>query len=1179
VSLAADRYRLRMHLSKLKLSGFKSFVDPTTVPFPSKLIGVVGPNGCGKSNIIDAVRWVMGESSAKHLRGDSMADVIFSGSTSRKPVGQASVELVFDNSDGSLGGEYAKYNEISVKRSVSRDGQSQYYLNNTKCRRRDITDIFLGTGLGPRSYAIIEQGTISRIIEAKPEELRVFLEEAAGISKYKERRRETVNRIKHTRDNLDRLNDLREELDKQLARLKRQSRTAERYKVLREEERLNKGQLQALRWQDLNESYQQTEALISKQQIAAEGVVAKQRSVETDIEKQRQEHTAATDTFNQIQSRFYSVGSDIARLEQSIQHAKERRQQIQNDIRQVENELNQAQAQLNIDRQRIESLEKERGELEPQLNQLEQAAQQSAKEFSDSEQAMQQWQSSWDELNKLSMEPAQTAEVQRTHIENFDKTISELMQRKEKLEQELHSISPETFNQEISALQQQVESITMETESHKSSLESSQQQITQTREEIVSLNNALHSKRDDLQSIRGRCSSLEALQQAALGKEDSDLNQWLNTQALNDAPRLAEELNVEPGWERAVESVLGHYLQAICIDDMSSIASQLTSLENGSIALFDTATIQSSVSSTENALLDKVKSNYDLKSVLGDVVAANSLDEALALRAGLSSHQSVITPEGIWLGQNWIRYVKSDASESGIIQREQEIKTLHQGIDSLDADVKSLQAKLEQQQQQLKNGESERDSHQASLNQATRQLADVQAQLNAKKTNRQQVESRQQNLQTEFAQAEEKINQAKSDSSDARGQLQHALDKMAEFEKKRNDLSQQRDVINEQHGQRRTKANEDREALQTVKIRVETLRTELSSTQQTLERMESQLGQLTSRRDELNKSFEDGEAPLSDMAKEIEQQLAKRVEIENEMTQARKVMEDIEQQLQSLEELRSKVEQEHEEARNVLEQTRINWQEQKVRRQTIEEQVIEAGFELKALIQEMPEEANIEAWQTIVEELEGKIHRLGPINLAAIEEFEQESERKEYLDAQNEDLVEALKTLEDAIGKIDRETRTRFSDTFDKVNAKLKDLFPRLFGGGHAYLELTGEDILEAGVTVMARPPGKRNSTIHLLSGGEKALTAVAMVFAIFELNPAPFCMLDEVDAPLDDANVGRYSQLVKHMSDRIQFIFITHNKVTMEIADHLAGVTMSEPGVSRMVAVDVDEAVELAAV
>lgn len=1179
MSLASDRYRPRMHLSKLKLSGFKSFVDPTTVPFPSKLIGVVGPNGCGKSNIIDAVRWVMGESSAKHLRGDSMADVIFSGSTSRKPVGKASVELVFDNSDGSLGGEYANYSEISIKRQVTRDGQSNYFLNGTKCRRRDITDIFLGTGLGPRSYAIIEQGTISRIIEAKPEELRVFLEEAAGISKYKERRRETVNRIKHTRDNLDRLSDLREELDKQLARLKRQSRTAARYKELREEERIFKGQLLALRWQDINTHYQETESVISKQQIAGEAVVAKQRSVETDIEKQRQEHTEATDAFNKIQTSFYSVGADIARLEQSIQHAKERRQQIQNDIRQVEAELNQAQAQLNVDRQRVETLETEKNELEPQLSQLEESASLSAQKFSDSEESMRQWQSSWDEINKQAMEPAQAAEVQRTRIENFDKTILDLTQRKEKFEQELQSISPEKFNEEISVLQQQMESLSAETESHKDLLATSQEQITHAREEIVSLNNALHSKRDDLQSMRGRCSSLEALQQSALGKEDSDLNQWLNTQSLTDAPRLAEELNVDTGWERAVESVLGHYLQAVCIDDMSNLASHLTQLENGSVALFDTTNNALNSSVAANALLDKVKSNYDLKSVLGHILVANSLDDALAMRTSIESHQSVITPEGIWLGQNWIRYVKNDASESGVIQREQEIKTLHQGIDSLDTDVKGLQSKLEQQQQQLKTVESERDSHQSALNQTTRQLADVQAQLNSKKNSRQQVESRQQNLQTEFSQAEEKINQAQNEAREARGKLQHALDSMADLEKKRNELTQQRDVIYEQHGQHRTKANEDREALHSVKIRVETLRAELSSTQQTLSRMDSQLEQLTSRRDELTRSFDEGEEPLAEMAKDIELQLSQRTEVEAKMMLARKVMEDIEQQLQALEELRSQVEQEHEESRNQLEQTRINWQEQKVRRQTIEEQIVEASFELKTLIQEMPEDANMEAWQATVEELEGKIHRLGPINLAAIDEFEQESERKEYLDAQNQDLVEALKTLEDAIGKIDRETRTRFSDTFDKVNAKLKDLFPRLFGGGHAYLELTGDDILEAGVTVMARPPGKRNSTIHLLSGGEKALTAVAMVFAIFELNPAPFCMLDEVDAPLDDANVGRYSQLVKHMSKKIQFIFITHNKVTMEIAEHLTGVTMSEPGVSRLVAVDVDEAVELAAV
>jgi chromosome segregation protein len=1167
-----------MRLTKLKLAGFKSFVDPTTVPLPSTLVGVVGPNGCGKSNIIDAVRWVMGESSAKHLRGDSMADVIFNGSTSRKPVGQATVELVFDNSDGSVGGQYASYNEISVKRTVTRDGQSLYHLNGTRCRRRDITDIFLGTGLGPRSYAIIEQGTISRIIEAKPEELRVFLEEAAGISKYKERRRETENRIRHTRENLDRLNDLRDELGKQLSRLQRQARTAERYKVLKEEERLMKAQLQSLRWKTIDERGKQTEATIREQEVAVEGAVARQRHIETDIEKQRGLHNEASDKFNEIQSRFYSVGADIARLEQSIQHARERRTQQSQDLQQLEKDWNEAQVHVTSDRERIDELETALKELEPGLQTAAQREQAANEALQAAEQAMQEWQNAWDEYNQQSAEPARKAEVEQTRIQHLEQKLTQLHQRLEKLGEELEQQSPQRLQQEVSDLQQHLEQTEQQVQQCQQTLNDKQQQIAALRDSTQQVNVDLDQARSRLQDLRGRSASLEALQQAALGKDDGAINNWLSGQQLQDAPRLAEEMAVESGWERAVECVLGANLEAVCVAGMDPLAEMLGSLQEGTLTLFDTQAGGPATSASNGTpLLSKINAPWKLDALLGGVYAAESLAEALSLRHRLQVHESVVTREGIWMGSSWLRVVKDQDQNAGILKREQELKALAEDIAGENDRVQALQQQLEQERERLHELEQDRDSAQADMNQATRRQAEQQTDLKARQGQLEQVQSRQQTLQQEHQDIRGEIDRDKAELQNSRGQLQQALDAMTGLEQQREQLTAQRDERREVLEASRAKAQAIRSEAHEVKLRAETLRTELNSTRQALERMDSQMQQLSGRREELQKALAESEAPLDEMSKELAAQLDKRVAVETELGDARKAMEDIEHQLRELEEQRLAAEQAVQDLRTTLEETRLSQQEFKVRRQTLEEQISESGFALQQLLQEMPEEANESLWQENVEKLDAKIHRLGPINLAAIEEFEQQSERKQYLDAQNEDLVQALKTLEDAIHKIDKETRTRFKETFDKVNSGLKDLFPRLFGGGHAYLEMTGEDLLETGVTVMARPPGKRNSTIHLLSGGEKALTAVAMVFAIFELNPAPFCMLDEVDAPLDDANVSRYCDLLKHMSDKTQFIFITHNKVTMEVAQHLTGVTMHEPGVSRMVAVDVDEAAKLA--
>ncbi len=1169
-----------MQLTKLKLSGFKSFVDPTTVPLPSQLIGVVGPNGCGKSNIIDAVRWVMGESSARHLRGDSMADVIFNGSSSRKPVGQATVELVFDNTDAAVGGQYAQYNEIAIKRTVTRDGQSLYHLNGSRCRRRDITDIFLGTGLGPRSYSIIEQGTISRIIEAKPEEIRVFLEEAAGISKYKERRRETENRMRHTRENLERLSDLREELDKQLNRLQRQARTAERYKILREEERLMKAQLQALRWAVLNEQAEVAENRIREQETEQESAIANQRNIEAEIEKQRSLHSESHDRFNEIQSRFYSVGADIARLEQTLQHAKERRQQQQRDLAQLEKDGQEAQGHQAADRERIEEIQAQLRQLEPQLQQLEESESLSAQQLAEAEEAMQSWQTEWEAFNQQAAEPAQQAEVERTRIMHLEQKLSRLQQRLEKVQQELGQQSPEQLQEEVEQLQQQQAEIEAKVQQQQVLLSEKQQQIRSLRESDHSLNSQLDQARSQLQNLHGRSASLEALQQAALGKEKGAVSEWLQGQQLQDAPRLAEELEVTTGWEQAVECVLGGHLEAVCVSEVDPLVSMLDDLKEGSLNLFDiSANVTAAEYSKATPLIDKVSAPWSLAPLLGGIYAVETLNEALTLRSQLVDGESIVTQDGIWLGANWLRVVRDTDEKAGVLRREHELKTLAAEIEAQQQIVQNLQAQLEAEREKLQQVEYSRDSTQTEFNQANRALADNRSELSARNARIEQIKSRQENLQQEMQEAREEAEADTIELQTTRGRLQLALDLMSGLENQRNELIALRDQRKESLQRVRSKAQDDRHAAQEIKIRAQTLRTELNSTEQALQRMQSQIGQLSSRREELQAALSESEVPLAEAAAELEQMLERRVGVESEMQEARAIVENIEHELRQLEDARGQAEQAVEAVRHVLEEIRIGMQEVKVRRQTLEEQIGESGFQLTQLQQDMPEEAAEAQWQENVEALAQKISRLGAINLAAIEEFEQQSERKQYLDAQNEDLSEALTTLEAAIHKIDKETRTRFKETFDKVNAGFKRLFPRLFGGGHAYLELTGDDLLDTGVTLMARPPGKRNSTIQLLSGGEKAMTAVALVFSIFELNPAPFCMLDEVDAPLDDANVSRYCDMLREMSEQTQFIFITHNKVTMEVAQQLTGVTMHEPGVSRLVAVDVDEAVQLAAV
>ncbi len=1168
-----------MRLDKIKLAGFKSFVDPTSIQLPSNLVGVVGPNGCGKSNVIDAVRWVMGESSAKHLRGDSMADVIFNGSTSRKPVGHAAIELVFDNTDGAIGGQYAQYNEVSIKRQVSRDGTSTYFLNGARCRRRDITDIFLGTGLGPRAYSIIEQGMISRLIEAKPEELRMYLEEAAGISKYKERRRETENRIRHARENLGRLNDLREEVEKHLQHLQRQAKTAEKYKELKQQERRLRGELLALRLRAQERESEAQARTIHERETAMEAAVAEQRSVEADLERDRAAHAEATDGFNEVQGRYYALGGDITRLEQAIHHGKEMRRKQESDLAEAERGWRELTEHIEHDERQLQELATALEKNEPALAQAREAERASREDLARAEEQMQEWQEQWYELNQRATEPSEAAQVERTRIDHLERHIVQLQQRLERLGAERDSLDASDLAQHIERLEREAAGHAEREQATASELEQVRRRIGEVRGQNQRVAEELDDKRGALQDARGRLASLEALQQAALGQTEGAVTQWLERQGLAEAPRLAQQVQVEPGWERAVETVLGFNLEAVCVDGLDAVTEVLGEL-NGSLALFDTgAPAPGDAGAAGTPLLSRVTAPWSLGSLLAGVYAADGLAEALALRPRLAPHESVITPEGIWIGDGWLRVGLDEEEKAGVLEREQEIKTLKARLEALAEDGRTLEDELENGRERLEELEQRLETVQAEANESHRRNSQARAQLDSLRSRHEQVQSRIQGLRSEMEELQAEEQREGGAVQEARARLAAAVEQVDALSREKETLGARREELRQALDQARARAQADRDRAHEIALRVEAVRSQQQSTRQNLERMQAQLEGLKQRRAELQEALDAAVQPMREQERELARLLERRVQVEAELADARRQVEGVEEALRAHEQQRSSAEQKVQEMREHLEQARLGWQGIKVRLQTLQEQLAETGFDRHELLEGLAEEASEEQWQEKVERIAGRIQRLGPINLAAIDEFAGESERKKYLDAQHADVTEALEILESAIRKIDRETRTRFKETYDRVNDGLKGLFPRLFGGGHAYLELTGEDLLDTGVTVMARPPGKRNSSIHLLSGGEKALTAVALVFSLFQLNPAPFCMLDEVDAPLDDANVGRFCELVKEMSDQVQFIVITHNKITMALTNQLLGVTMNEPGVSRLVAVDMEEAARMAAV
>ncbi|MDI5991435.1 chromosome segregation protein SMC [Pseudomonas sp. MDMC216] len=1159
-----------MRLKSIKLAGFKSFVDPTTVSFPSNMAAVVGPNGCGKSNIIDAVRWVMGESSAKNLRGESMTDVIFNGSNTRKPVTQASIELIFDNSDNSLVGEYAAFAEISIRRRVTRDGQNTYFLNGTKCRRRDITDIFLGTGLGPRSYSIIEQGMISKLIEAKPEELRNFIEEAAGISKYKERRRETENRIRRTQENLERLSDLREELERQLERLHRQAQAAEKYQEYKAEERQLKAQLLALRWQSLNQQVGSREQVIGDQEVAFEALVAEQRSADASIERLRDGHHELSERFNLVQGRFYSVGGDIARVEQSIQHGQQRLRQLQDDLREAEKARLETESHLGHDRTLLATLGEELEMLLPEQEMTAAAAEESAASLEEAEVAMHGWQEQWDGFNQRSAEPRRQAEVQQSRIAQLEQSLERLAERQRRLNEELQQLVADPEDAAILELNEQLAAGELEQEALHLAEEQQAERLQQLREELQQAGQAQQQAQGELQRLNGRLASLEALQQAALDPGQG-AGEWLREQNLLQRPRLAEGLRVEAGWELAVETVLGADLQAVLLDDFAGL--DFAALEQGELRLASPA---KGGARRAGSLLDKVESSHDLSPWLAGVRPVESLEQTLAARGQLADGESLISRDGYWVGRHFLRVRRAAEADSGVLARGQELERLQLEREEREAALAQLDERLLALRDEQRLQEEQREQQRRHGQELARQVSELKAKLSASQAKAEQLGLRRRRLQDELQEAAEQREIEQEQLGELRLQLQDALDAMALDNEQRESLLASRDSLRERLDRVRQDARQHKDHAHQLAVRVGSLKAQHDSTRQALERLEMQAERLHERREQLSLNLEEGEAPLEELRIKLEELLERRMAVDDELRQARLALEDADRELRDAEKRRTQAEQQAQLLRSQLEQQRMDWQSLNVRRKALADQLAEDNYDLHGVIATLPVEASESAWEEELERMAARIARLGPINLAAIDEYQQQSERKRYLDAQDADLVEALETLENVIRKIDKETRNRFKDTFDQINGGLQALFPKVFGGGNAYLELTGEDLLDTGVTIMARPPGKKNSTIHLLSGGEKALTALALVFSIFQLNPAPFCMLDEVDAPLDDANVGRYARLVKEMSATVQFIYITHNKIAMEMADQLMGVTMHEPGCSRLVAVDVEEALAM---
>ena len=1171
-----------MQLTSIKLSGFKSFVDLTNFQVKGQLVGVVGPNGCGKSNIIDAARWVLGESRASELRGESMQDVIFNGSTGRKPAGRASVELVFDNTLGKVSGQWGQYAEIAVRRVLTRDGASNYYINNQAVRRRDIQDIFMGTGLGPRAYAIIGQGMITRILEARPDELRVFLEEAAGVSRYKERRRETENRLHDTRENLLRVEDIQRELDANLEKLEGQAEVARKYHALQSEQDEKQKLLWLIRRNEAEVERARVFLEIEQAQNGLEAQTAELRRMESLLEQLRQAHFAAGDRMHQAQGHLYQTNSEIGSLEAQIRFVIESRNRMQTQILALAKQQDQWQQQGQQQQHELVEAGVRLEEFDARAQQSQELVLQQSEILPAHERAWHEAQDKVAGLRTGIMQVQQQIELASTHHRNASTTLGALAARRERLGRESGELqAPDADHLAQLMAQQEEAQVALEEEQHR--LEVFREQRTSLEESRRAAHESLDAENGSLTKIDARLTALRQLQHSV--QSQGKVQPWLEKHELGALPRLWQKLQVEPSWETALEAVLRERVSALEVSNIDWARAFLNDAPPAKLAFFSKAHLSDMVCSDDipselMPLLALLKFNdASLEALMREwlqrIFIAPETAVAFALREKLPPGGCLVTREGHLIGRRSMQFYAPDSEQDGMMARRQE-------IDSLDRQQRAQKLLAEDARARLVRED-------AALAQCSRQLQESRLRADALTKTAHELQItilKLSEMQQRFLQ---RSTQIESDVAEIREQEAAQRQEMAEVEQR---LEQLDVALAEAQGNyedcqtdylaKERQLNEARQRLRDCERAAQEAEFAARSQRNRIEELQRNIVTALQQAEKLLADMQQGQLELETLDDQAAQAglqalLTTRMDQERALADARNELEQFSQQLRAAEEARLLAERGLQPQRDRIVELQLKEQAARLNQEQYAQHLAEAQADEAALALLLNADVKTSSLQGEVTRLSNGIAALGAVNLAALDELVLASERKHFLDSQHADLNEAIGTLEDAIRRIDRETRELLQDTFDKVNLHFSELFPILFGGGQARLTMTGDEILDSGVQVMAQPPGKKNATIHLLSGGEKALTAIALVFAMFQLNPAPFCLLDEVDAPLDDSNTERFCKMVKKMSTNTQFLFISHNKIAMEMAQQLIGVTMQEQGVSRIVVVDLESAAEFA--
>ncbi len=1174
-----------MRLSTIKLAGFKSFADPVAFQLPGRRIGVVGPNGCGKSNIIDAVRWVLGESRAAELRGDSMLDVIFNGSGSRKPAGRCSVELVFDNSAQRIGGSFGQYAEISVKRVLTRDGGSSYLINNQLVRRRDVQDIFLGTGLGSRSYAIIGQGTISRIIESRPEELRVMLEEAAGVSKYKERRRETENRLHATRENLQRVDDILRELGSQLDKLEQQAAVAQRYRALQEQAQFAQHALWLLRLHEAGQRQQRQHAQTAAAQLELERQTAQLRATEAALEELRQQQQAAADALNAAQGALYAAQAEVSHLEAQIRFVVEARERAQRGHDELQAQRAQWQQRLQAAQQDADAATQEIAGAEQARGQAAAEAQQQGERIPALEAVLA------DAQMRATDCRAQVAAAQQ-RLQAQAQAQRSLAQQRQALEQRLQRLQGERRQlqrpdgQRLDELRRQHAALQAAAQRAQAALDALREELPRLQQQAEQGQQQAQRQAADWTATSARLQALRALQQKVM--TEGRLQPWLQRHGLQDLARLWSRIQVEPGWETALEAALRERLGALEVRDLAAMAGFADDPPPAKLSFYSAAAAAAppqdgrlpAVPLARQLRVQDASLRAMLEDWLAPVHAVDSLAQALALRAELPAGMQLVTPQGHLVSRHGVSLYAADSEQAGVLARAQE-------IDNLERQQRAQRLLSEQAQDAAAQAQAALAQARQQADQAQRELQSLTAQSHALQVDvlrlEQQLEeagARAQRLDEDIEEAAAQAEELQAQAAEGEAGFEQTDLELGALQQGQADADDQVLAAQEDLAQARARlrALEQRDAEAGYAVR--SLRQRADDALRMADTARQQIDDCGARLQTAQQELEG----LHDHAARagLQQALHQREGAEGALQQRRGAHDALNEQLREAERQRLLLERALDPLRESIGACQLQEQEARLQAQQFEDLLQEAQVDREALLQQLrqraQEQAAPEQLARELQRLQREVEALGAVNLAALEELQQSRERSSFLHAQHADLEQAATTLEDAIRHIDAETRTQLRQTFDEVNGHFGRLFPELFGGGSARLVMTGDEILDAGVQVMAQPPGKRNSTIHLLSGGEKALVAIALVFGIFHLNPAPFCILDEVDAPLDDANTERFARLVEAMSEATQFLFISHNKIAMAMAEQLVGVTMQEQGVSRLVAVELEAAARMAA-